>query len=464
MSSHAVSKIQAERNQKQLLELVAQPGNDVCADCKTKHPRWASHNLGIFVCVKCASIHRKIGTHITKVKSITLDTWSKDQVDTMKEMGNVKSNAIYNPDEIRNPPPTNMIEQERDSDLEKYIRAKYEFKKFFDKRGVVAAKLGPSRSKDSFMRESSPQPPTRSSTMPSSTSPAPKPTIQSSLSQPTVNLPPRSASTVVQPTQDPVQPAAPRPASAWNDLAFLSTSSSNASLPLQYAANPTPAQSMIQQSTSFNSTNPYANLAVTPGLQPLPSPLSQPLSLPLQQTPAMGIQTPGFNGSLQPPFGGTSGLLSMPQPQPTNPFTPQTQQFNTGITLGTGLNSMTSLQQPFSAAAFPNQTFLPQQTQSFPTQQLQQPGVDMLSATFPGQMQGFQQLTPNAAGNPFYAMQQQQLQQVQPTGYIPQHQQTFGVSPTNPFGRMMQPGTSFATAQSPGWQNAGFPVQQQPWG
>jgi len=42
----------------------------------------------------------------------------------MREMGNDKSNAIYNPNEIRNPPPTNMIEQERDSDLEKYIRGK----------------------------------------------------------------------------------------------------------------------------------------------------------------------------------------------------------------------------------------------------------------------------------------------------------------------------------------------------
>jgi hypothetical protein len=40
----------------------------------------------------------------------------------MKEMGNVKSNAYFNPNEIKNPPPTNMIEQERDSDLEKYIR------------------------------------------------------------------------------------------------------------------------------------------------------------------------------------------------------------------------------------------------------------------------------------------------------------------------------------------------------
>ena len=68
MSSQAVSKIQAGRNQRQLLELVSLPGNgqphqvsrvtvapgtegyvDVCADCKTRHPRWASYNLGIFI-------------------------------------------------------------------------------------------------------------------------------------------------------------------------------------------------------------------------------------------------------------------------------------------------------------------------------------------------------------------------------------------------------------------------------
>lgn len=40
----------------------------------------------------------------------------------MRQMGNVKSNAHYNPNETRHPPPTNMIESERDSELEKYIR------------------------------------------------------------------------------------------------------------------------------------------------------------------------------------------------------------------------------------------------------------------------------------------------------------------------------------------------------
>ncbi|TEB32685.1 Arf GTPase activating protein, partial [Coprinellus micaceus] len=51
-----------------------------CADCKARNPRWTSHNLGIFICMNCASIHRKLGTHITKVKSMTMDTWTKEQV------------------------------------------------------------------------------------------------------------------------------------------------------------------------------------------------------------------------------------------------------------------------------------------------------------------------------------------------------------------------------------------------
>jgi hypothetical protein len=271
----------------------------------------------------------------------------------------------------------------------------------------------------------------------------------------------------VQPTQAPVQPLLPRPASVWDDLASLSTSSSNASLPLQYAANPSTTQPIIQQPMSFNSANPYANLAVTPGVQSQPSPFSQPLSLPPQQTPATTAQMTSFSSGFQPSFGGNTGLLSTPQSQSTNLFTPQTQQFPTGAALGTGLNGMNNFQQPFSTPAFQNQTFFSQQTQSFPSQQLQQPGGGTLSATYPGQMHGFQQLAPNTAGNPFLAMQQQQqqqLQQMQPTGYIPQQQQAFAISPANPFGQMMHPGTQFTTAQAQGWQNGGFPAQQQPWG
>lgn len=43
-------------------------------------PRWASWNLGIFLCIRCAGIHRNLGVHISKVKSVNLDTWTSEQI------------------------------------------------------------------------------------------------------------------------------------------------------------------------------------------------------------------------------------------------------------------------------------------------------------------------------------------------------------------------------------------------
>lgn len=63
-------------------------------------------------------------------KSVTLDEWTREQLNSVKEMGNIKSNAIYNPDESRHPPPTTISADERDSDLTKYIRRKYELGAF----------------------------------------------------------------------------------------------------------------------------------------------------------------------------------------------------------------------------------------------------------------------------------------------------------------------------------------------
>ncbi|QRW13265.1 GTPase activating protein for Arf protein [Ceratobasidium sp. AG-Ba] len=128
-----VSKYTADRHQRILQDLLQLPGNDVCADCKSRAPRWSSWNLGIFICVHCASIHRKIGTHITKVKSVNLDAWTKEQLESVKSIGNINANAKWNPNEARHPPPTNLEESERDSEMEKYIRAKYEAKRFMDR-------------------------------------------------------------------------------------------------------------------------------------------------------------------------------------------------------------------------------------------------------------------------------------------------------------------------------------------
>jgi len=98
-----MSKPTTDRNQRQLVALLKEPGNDQCADCKSRNPRWASWDQGVFLCVQCASMHRKIGAHITKVKSVTLDTWTREQVDSMRQKGNLRVNAQLNPDERRHP-------------------------------------------------------------------------------------------------------------------------------------------------------------------------------------------------------------------------------------------------------------------------------------------------------------------------------------------------------------------------
>lgn len=49
--------------------------SSVCAG-----PRWASWNLGVFICIRCAGIHRNLGVHISRVKSVNLDQWTPEQI------------------------------------------------------------------------------------------------------------------------------------------------------------------------------------------------------------------------------------------------------------------------------------------------------------------------------------------------------------------------------------------------
>ncbi|KAI6090531.1 ArfGap-domain-containing protein [Hypoxylon rubiginosum] len=73
--------------------------------------------------MRCAAIHRKLGTHISKVKSLSMDSWSNEQVETMKRVGNVASNKTYNSQNKK--PPVPIDADEADSAMERFIRAKY---------------------------------------------------------------------------------------------------------------------------------------------------------------------------------------------------------------------------------------------------------------------------------------------------------------------------------------------------
>ncbi|XP_071432583.1 stromal membrane-associated protein 2 [Pithys albifrons albifrons] len=117
-----------ERYQAVLAGLLAEDENKFCADCQAKGPRWASWNIGVFICIRCAGIHRNLGVHISRVKSVNLDQWTQEQIQCVQEMGNGKANRLYEaflPENFRRP--------QTDQAVESFIRDKYEKKKYMDR-------------------------------------------------------------------------------------------------------------------------------------------------------------------------------------------------------------------------------------------------------------------------------------------------------------------------------------------
>uniref|UniRef100_A0A665UQ35 Arf-GAP with coiled-coil, ANK repeat and PH domain-containing protein n=1 Tax=Echeneis naucrates TaxID=173247 RepID=A0A665UQ35_ECHNA len=95
LDSGGEPKEKSLKGESALQKVLAIPGNACCCDCGQPDPRWASINLGITLCIQCSGIHRSLGVHFSKVRSLTLDTWEPELLKLMCELGNRVINQIY---------------------------------------------------------------------------------------------------------------------------------------------------------------------------------------------------------------------------------------------------------------------------------------------------------------------------------------------------------------------------------
>ena len=69
----------------------------MCADCSMPEPEWASLNYGVALCVECSGAHRRLGVHVSKVRSALLDVqvWTDPLLSgAFVKWGNTNANAV----------------------------------------------------------------------------------------------------------------------------------------------------------------------------------------------------------------------------------------------------------------------------------------------------------------------------------------------------------------------------------
>ncbi|XP_059559612.1 arf-GAP with GTPase, ANK repeat and PH domain-containing protein 1 isoform X4 [Myotis daubentonii] len=114
-------------------------GNSHCVDCETQNPNWASLNLGALMCIECSGIHRNLGTHLSRVRSLDLDDWPIELIKVMSSIGNELANSVWEENsQGRTKPSLDSTREEK----ERWIRAKYEQKLFLAPLPCTELSLG----------------------------------------------------------------------------------------------------------------------------------------------------------------------------------------------------------------------------------------------------------------------------------------------------------------------------------
>ncbi|MCJ1336388.1 hypothetical protein MMC09_001664 [Bachmanniomyces sp. S44760] len=313
----------AAQNQQTIKSLLKLEANKICADCKrNRHPRWASWNLGVFVCIRCSGIHRGMGTHISRVKSVDLDSWTDEQLQSVLRWGNARANKYW---EAKLAPGHVPAE----SKIENFIRTKYDSKRWvmdgpmpdpstLDAEGDDDVPLNLVQEKAKLERSASQRTASTSSQPPPAASRRPQPQNIDLMGGDDVPAPPVRPSTTDSPGTRPPPPRASTPSKQLLGLDFLGGSSDRPSSSSS-SSNPVssgPSRPDLKQSIlSLYASAPRPQSQSQPQSQPQTQPQRQGSFGGTQSTPAQ--QSSSFGG-LNDDFAGLSfnATSSAPAPQP----------------------------------------------------------------------------------------------------------------------------------------------------
>lgn len=133
-----------DENPDRVLQMVRDndQGNLWCADCGSgSKVEWVSINLGIILCIECSGIHRSLGTHISKVRSLTLDikSFTIDIVELLLLIGNRVSNMIWESKLDQSQKPTGQASREQRL---RFITSKYVDRAFVEPISPTLSRYG----------------------------------------------------------------------------------------------------------------------------------------------------------------------------------------------------------------------------------------------------------------------------------------------------------------------------------